>query len=381
MAVKFDFTDVPAHSEIRNAASRFAAERIAPQAAEHDQAQEFNHGLFAEAAGLGFLGAIVPEKYGGAGLDSLAMVIIAEEMARKDPGFTLSALTHAVLCGYNLYVNGNDGQKQRYLPGIIQGKKRGGMAITEPDGGTDVLAMRARAERKGDYYILTGSKQFITNCDGDVFLVYARTGNNKRDISMFIVESGFEGFQMPKEEKNKHGMRASPTGTLYFDGCKVPVENLVGEENKGLIGMMRNLEIERVGLAAMGVGIALECFDMMHKYAGERESFGAPIYKHQGIGFVIAKDYAMLEAVGCLVYRAAAHISPGSNQRLLADSAKVAAAELAFNVAHHALQVLGGLGYCEGAVERLARDARLLSIGGGTTESHYKNIVKELYRR
>jgi isovaleryl-CoA dehydrogenase len=257
------------------------------------------------------------------------------------------------------------------------------MCLTEPEVGTDVMRMRTTARRAGEHYIIDGAKMFITNgalddeTPGDIFLVYAKTDNG---ISTFIVEKGFEGFSVGQRLHDKCGTRSSSTAELVFDGCKVPVENIIGHEGDSLYHMMRNLEIERLTLAAMSLGIAQRSVKVMVDYAAERKAFGQPINRFGQIQRYIAESYAKYKAARCYVYDTARHLDLSSGgHRVDADGVKLFASVAAKEVADAAMQVLGGYGYMgEYVVERLWRDAKLLEIGGGTLEAHQKNMTKDL---
>ncbi len=377
------YNPTDAHLQLREMVSRFSMSEIAAQATRHDEEERFNVDLFRRVGSeLGIFGLTVSEQFGGAGMDAVAEVIVHEEMSRTDPAFTLSFLAHEVLFVNNLFVNGNDAQRRKYLPGVIAGTKIGGMGMTEPGVGTDVLGLSTVAVPKGDRFVLNGAKQFITNgYEGDYFLVYAKIDDtHRREISSFIIESSYPGFKVGKKEE-KMGMKASSTAVLYFEDMEVPAENLVGGENKGVTSMMRNLEIERITLAAQSVGIARQCIDVMTRYATERTSFGRPLFEHGQIQRLIAESYAEFLAARALVYDVAGKINPGARNSLGAASAKLVATGMAERVARSAIQVLGGYGYCrEFGVERLLRDAILLSIGGGTNEAMQKNIARDLQK-
>lgn len=367
----------------------FSEREVAPQAEAHDREERFNIDLFRRLGELGLLGITVAEEYGGAGLDPTAAVIAHEELAASDPGFTLAYLAHAMLFANNLQVNGSAAQKKKYLPRACAGEAIGGMCMTEPGAGTDVLGLSTTAVRKGDHYLLNGAKMWITNGAisdtelGDVFLVYARLqGHMRNQLSLFLVEKGFAGFSLGQKLNGKLGMRASTTAELVFENCEVPVENLVGEEGAASLHMMRNLEIERLTLAAMSVGIARRSIEVMNRYASERTSFGEPLRAFGQIQRYIAESYAEYMAARTYTYHAASEMdldTPG--HRLDSDGVKLVAAMTGKRVADRAIQVLGGYGYVsEYAVERLWRDAKLLEIGGGTIEAHHKNMTREMAR-
>ena len=277
------FTRTPEHGALRDMVRQFAADKVEPQAQEYDRVETFNRELFNECGELGLLGLTVDEAYGGSGMDAAATCVVHEELSYSDPAFCLAYLAHSLLFVNNLAVNGSEEQKKRILPAVCSGELIGGMGMSEPSVGTDVLGLSTKATPDGDGgWILNGQKMWITNgCVddttlGDVFLVYARTGDSSTGISLFLVEKGMEGFSLGQRIKDKLGMRASGTAELVFEDVKIPAENLVGELNGAVSCMMRNLEIERVGLGAMSVGIARRCLDVMIGYANERKAFEAP---------------------------------------------------------------------------------------------------------
>ncbi len=371
------FTDE--HELLRQTVRQFVQNRVEPQAIEHDESATFNAGLLAELGALGLIGVTIPEADGGADMNATASVIIHEELAYSDPGFTLGYLAHALLFVNNFYWAASPAQRKRYLPGALSGKLVGGMGMTEPAVGTDVLGMQTTARREGDGYVLNGRKTFITNGpEGDVFLVYAKLADR---ITTFVVERGFAGFSTgPKIPKM--GMRASTMSELIFEDCRVPADNLLGQEGGGITNMMRNLEIERIGLAAMSLGMARRCLDAMVSYAMERRSFGKPLAEHGQVQRYIGESYAKVEAMRALIYNVAATVGPSSRSRLGTDAAKLFASTAAKEVADAAVQVLGGYGYCtEFRVEQFLRDAKLIEIGGGTLEAHQKNITRDLTQR
>ncbi|MFM2247828.1 MAG: hypothetical protein RL071_3903 [Pseudomonadota bacterium] len=366
------------HAALRELVAGFARSEVAPQADEFDRREQLNVPLLRRLGELGLLGLTVPEALGGAGLDSVAAVIVHEELSRYDPGFCLAYLAHSMLFVNNFAYCSNADQQARYLSKVISGEWIGGMGMTEPNHGTDVLGLSTRAVRKGDRYLLTGTKTYITNGpEADVFLVYAKTEGK---VSAFVVEATSPGFSK-SAHISKMGMRASSMSELIFEDCEVPVENLLGREGQGLEHMMRNLEIERLALAAMSVGIALRCVEEMVTYAEDRKAFGQSINSFGQIQRYIADSFAATEAARCLVYNVARAVSPELRNRIGSDAAKLFAAPVGKQVADNAMQVLGGAGYCrEYNIERLFRDAKLLEIGGGTIESHQKNLTKDLTR-
>jgi isovaleryl-CoA dehydrogenase len=364
------------HALLRQTVRQFAATRVEPQAMEHDQSATFNTALLVELGRLGLIGITIPESDNGANLDATASCIVHDELAYADPGFTLGYLAHALLFVNNFYWAGNPSQRRRYLPETLTGEMIGAMGMTEPAVGTDVLGMQTVARKTADGYVLDGRKTFITNGpECGIALVYAKLDGR---ITTFLVERGYPGFTTsPKIPKL--GMRASSMSELVFDGCRVPAENLLGTEGGGITNMMRNLEIERLGLAAMSVGIARRCLDTMVRYASERRSFGKPLHEHGQIQRYLGESYAKLEAMRALVYNVAATVGPHHRNRLGTDAAKLFASTAAKEIADAAVQVLGGYGYCtEYRVEQFLRDAKLMEIGGGTLEAHQKNITRDL---
>ena len=376
----------PEHELLARTLEEFVRREVEPQAAAHDRSESFNHALFRRAGELGLLGVVLPEEYGGAGLDATAAVQVFEALSGSDPGFALAVLAHSVLFAQNVYVNGSEAQRRRVLPRAASGEWIGGVCMTEPGAGTDVMAMRTRARRDGDAYVLDGVKTFITNGGidertlGDVFVVYAATG--ARSLSAFLVERGMPGFRLGQKWKDKLGVRASFTAELVFEAVRVPVENRLGEEGQGTLAMMRNLEIERLTLAAMSVGIAQRCVGVMIRHANERQSFGVPLREHGQIQRYVAESFAEYRAARALVYDVARRFDlRATGQRVDADAAKLFASQVGKRAADAAIQVLGGQGYMgENAVERLWRDAKLLEIGGGTLEAHHRNLTKDLCR-
>ena len=377
------------HAILRETVRSFTVAEVEPQAHEYDRKEKFNLALFKKLGDLGLLGITVPEAYNGSALDATAAVIAHEELSASDPGFCLAYLAHAMLMVNNLAVNGSEEQKKKYLPRLCSGEFIGAMAMSEPAVGTDVLGMATTAVKKGSDYILNGRKMWITNgtidenntaCD--VVLVYAKTSekNGRAMISTFLVEKSFKGFSVGQKIKDKLGMRASNTAELVFQDCVVPASALIGHEGDSMLHMMRNLEIERLTLAAMSLGIARRSIEIMNKYAIEREAFGKSLNHFGQIQKYIGDSYAEYKAARAYVYDTALRLNlTEEGNRLDSDGVKLVATTMAKNVADRAIQVLGGYGYVgEYTVERLWRDAKLLEIGGGTLEAHQKNITRDL---
>ena len=367
------------HELLRQTLRQFVTTKVEPQAMAHDESATLNTGLLRELGSQGLIGVTIPEAAGGAGLDATASAIIHDELAYSDPGFTLAYLAHALLFVNNFYYAASPALHAKYLPRVLSGEHIGAMGMTEPAVGTDVLGMQTTARKVGDKYILNGRKTFITNGpEAHVFCVYAKLADR---ITTFVVERGFTGFSTGKKIP-KMGMRASTMCELIFEDCEVPGENLLGTEGGGITNMMRNLEIERLGLAAMSLGMARRCLDVMVRYATDRRTFGKPLAEHGQIQRYIGESYAKVEAMRALTYNVAAEVGPKSRNRLGTDAAKLFAATAAKEVADAAMQVLGGYGYCaEYRVEQFLRDTKLIEIGGGTLEAHQKNITRDLTRR
>ncbi len=377
------------HSMLRETVQAFVKTEVEPQAHEYDRSERFNLPLFRKLGELGLLGLTVPEDFGGAGMDALAAVIVHEEISASDPGFCLAYLAHSMLCVNNLAVNGSDEQRQKFLPKLCSGEWVGAMAMSEPAVGTDVMGMKTDAKKQGDHYVLNGRKMWITNgtidekntaCDA--VLVYAKTGekNGRSQISTFMVEKSHSGFAVGQKIKDKLGMRASNTAELVFQDCQVPAKNLIGHEGDSMMHMMRNLEIERLTLAAMSLGLARRSIEIMNRYATEREAFAKPLSFFGQIQRYIADSYAEYKACRTYVYETARKMNLNQEgNRLDSDGVKLVTTTMGKNVADRAIQVLGGYGYVgEYVVERLWRDAKLLEIGGGTIEAHQKNITRDL---
>jgi isovaleryl-CoA dehydrogenase len=323
-------------------------------------------------------------------MDATAAVIVHEELSASDPGFCLAYLAHSMLCVHNIAMNASEEQKLKYLPKLCSGEWVGSMAMSEPHVGTDVLGMTTTATPVANGgFVLSGRKMWITNgtqddkkTPADVVLVYAKTGeaNGRSQISTFIVDPTHSGYYVGQKIVDKLGMRGSNTAELVFDNCSVPRANLIGKEGDSLLHMMRNLEIERLVLAAQSVGIARRCLKEMNRYATEREAFGEPLRNFGQIQRYIAQSYAEFMAAKAYVYETARTLDLQSHgHRLNSDGVKLFATTMAKEVADRAIQVLGGYGYVgEYKVERFWRDAKLLEIGGGTLESHQKNITRDL---
>jgi isovaleryl-CoA dehydrogenase len=383
------FNPTPEHKMLRESVAAFVTAEVEPQALEHDRKEHFNVPLFKKLGEMGLLGITAPEKFGGSGMDAVAATIAHEELSSSDPGFCLAYLAHSMLCVNNIAFNGSDAQRSLVVPKLSSGEWIGAMAMSEPAVGTDVLGMESMAVKKGDSYVLNGRKMWITNgtvdekkTPCDLVLVYAKTGMDGKHpkISTFIVEKSFKGFYVGQKIKDKLGMRASSTAELVFEDCVVPASHLVGQEGDSLMHMMRNLELERLTLAAMGLGIARRALQIMNQYAIDRKAFGHSLNSFGQIQRFIGESYAEYMAARTYVYNTARMMDLNKEgHRLDSDGVKIVAAQASKNIADRAIQVLGGYGYVgEYVVERLWRDAKLLEIGGGTLEAHQKNITNDL---
>jgi alkylation response protein AidB-like acyl-CoA dehydrogenase len=366
---------------IKNTVREFAEKKIKPVVKEYDEAQKFPTELLKELGELGFLGILFPEEYGGAGLGYVEFEIMLEELARIDPSIALSVAAHNGLCTNHIFSFSNEELKKKYVPDLATGKKIGAWGLTEPFSGSDAAAMRTVAEKVGDHYILNGSKSLITHGKyGETVVVMAVTDKDKKQkgISAFILEKGMPGFSAGKKE-NKLGMRSSETSQLIFENCKVPAENLIGEEGMGFIQAMQILEGGRISIASLSVGLAQGCLDESIKYSKEREQFGKPLSAFQAIQFKIANMKTDIDAARMLTLRAAYMKDKGLPNKKEAAIAKLFASEIAEKAASEAVQIHGGYGFMKDyPVEKFYRDVKLLTIGEGTSEIQRIVIARDL---
>lgn len=358
------------HEMIRKMVRDFAQKDVAPTAAERDEEERFDRAIFDKMAELGLTGIPWPEEYGGIGSDYLAYCIAVEELSRvcASTGVTLSA--HTSLAGWPLFKFGSEEQKQKYLKPMAQGEKIGAYGLTEPGSGSDAGGMKTTARKDGDHYILNGSKIFITNGGiADIYVVFALLDPaDKRTSTAFIIEKDFEGFSVGKKEK-KLGIRSSPTTEIIFEDCKVPKENLLGQENEGFKIAMMTLDGGRNGIAAQAVGIAQGALDAAVAYANDRKQFGKPISANQGISFKLADMATSIEASRLLTYQAAWRESQGLPYGKESAMSKLMAGDTAMKVTTEAVQIFGGYGYTKDyPVERFMRDAKITQIYEGTQE-------------
>jgi isovaleryl-CoA dehydrogenase len=376
------------HTELRDLVRRFAREQLAPQAQARDRDERFDVATFRRLGDIGVLGVLAPERHGGSALDATAAAIVHEELAAADPGMALAVLAHAVMFIGCLAGSGNDALCERHLPDACSGRRIGAVAMSEAQAGTDVTAMRTRALRVDGGYRLDGGKMWITNGAlgpgvlGELFLVYARTSDDGvRGLSLFLLEPGQPGLSLARALSGKLGMRSATCAELVLQDCFVPTAQRVGGEGTALFQLLRTLEIERLMLAAIGVGIARRALELMNAYATLRQASGQRIREFGQIQTHLAESYAAYRAGRAYLYQTAAALLPGRSAAIDADGAKLFCAAMAKNVADRAIQVLGGNGFmADYEVERLWRDARLLEIGGGTNESLQKNITRLLAR-
>src|SRR5689334_7501109 len=367
---------------LRSQVEAFAAEEIAPRAAQIDRDNAFPMDLWPKFGALGVLGVTVPEEYGGAGMGYLEHVVAMEEISRASASVGLSYGAHSNLCVNQIKRNGSDEQKRRYLPDLIEGTKVGALAMSEPGAGSDVVGMRTRAEKKGDRYVLNGSKMWITNGpDADVLVIYAKTDPSAgpRGITTFLVEKGFPGFST-SPKLDKLGMRGSNTCELVFQDCEVPEENVLGQLGKGVNVLMSGLDYERAVLAAGPIGVMQACMDVVIPYVHERKQFGQPIGTFQLMQGKLADMYTTMNACRAYVYTVAKACDRGQTTRKDAAGAILYAAEKATLVALDAIQLLGGNGYINDyPTGRLLRDAKHYAIGAGTSEIRRMLIGRELF--
>ncbi|MGC6328544.1 acyl-CoA dehydrogenase family protein [Rhizorhabdus sp. FW153] len=376
---EFDFALGEMADAIRDTTARFAADRIAPLAARIDAEDWFPKELWPEMGALGLHGITVEEEDGGLGLGYLEHVVAQEEVARASASIGLSYGAHSNLCVNQIRRWGTAEQKQRYLPKLISGEHVGSLAMSEAGAGSDVVSMKLRAEKKGDRYILNGTKFWITNATyADTLVVYAKTGDGSRGITTFLIEKDFAGFSIG-QKIDKVGMRGSPTAELVFQDCEVPEENVMGPVGGGVGVLMSGLDYERTVLAGIQLGIMQACLDTVLPYLRERKQFGQPIGAFQLMQAKVADMYVALNSARAYVYAVARNCDAGRTTRFDAAGAILLASENAVRVANEAVQALGGAGYTKDwPVERYMRDAKLLDIGAGTNEIRRMLIGREV---
>ncbi len=367
---------------LRESIAAFAANEIAPRAAEIDRGNQFPMDLWQKMGHLGILGITVPEEYGGAGMGYLAHCVAMEEISRASGSVGLSYGAHSNLCVNQLKINGSEAQKKKYLPQLISGEHIGALAMSEPGAGSDVVSMKLRADLQGDHYVLNGNKMWITNGpDADTLVVYAKTDANlgSRGITAFIVEKGYPGFSTA-QKLDKLGMRGSNTCELVFQDCIVPAENVLKEVGKGVNVLMSGLDYERAVLAGGSVGLMAACFDVVLPYVHERKQFNQSIGEFQLMQGKLADMYATFSAARAYLYAVAKACDRGEVTRKDAAGVILYCAEKATWMAGEAIQALGGNGYINDyPTGRIWRDAKLYEIGAGTSEVRRMLIGRELY--
>ena len=386
-----DFAETEDQVMIRDMVRDFAETVASPTCHQRDKEQKPPIDEFKQFAKLGVAGMTIPEAYGGQKLDDISEAIVIEELSRVDPSLGVMVAVHVGLCSMTITLNGNEEQKNKYLPKLASGEYLGAYSLSEAGSGTDAAAMVARASEDGDFYTLNGEKMWVTNgTTADLFVLFAKVtdhpdyGEKKHGgVTCFIIEKGFEGFKIGKKE-DKLGIRSSDTCTLILDNCKVPKENVLGEVGKGFAIAMNALDNSRIGIAAQGLGIAQGAYEAALKYSKERETFGKPIAAHQTIGNYLADMALMIDAARLQVYKAAwakqQHYENGAPRHTVeASFAKLNAGDTAMWVSEKAVQILGGYGYTtEFPVERFFRDAKITQIYEGTQEVQRLVIAREI---
>jgi alkylation response protein AidB-like acyl-CoA dehydrogenase len=366
---------------LRQSVRDFAAAQILPHVMQLDEVQEFPMSIVRQMAELGYLGVTIPSELGGAGLQAMHFVIVMEEISRVDPSVGLTLAAHSGLCLQHISLFGNEAQKRQYVPELATGAKIGSWCLTEPGSGSDASGMKTAAVRNGDFYIISGSKTFITNgSHASTYVVMAKTDLTKgnKGISAFIVERSMKGVGVGKKE-NKLGFRASDTVAMIFDEVHVPKENLIGLEGEGFKQALVVLDNGRIGISALSVGLAQGALDAAVKYSKERQAFGKSISEFQGIQFKLADMATQIQAARLLTYRAAMARQKGEPINLIAAEAKLYASEVAQRVATEAVQIHGGYGFIKDfPVEKFYRDAKLVTIGEGTSEVQKMVIARNL---
>jgi alkylation response protein AidB-like acyl-CoA dehydrogenase len=376
-----DFQLTEEQALLRKTVRDFAEAEIGPHSREWDEKQAFPRELFGRLGELGLAGVCWPEEYGGSGLSTLDWTLVMEELARVDAGVALSLAAHHGLCSAHIHLAGSEEQKRRFLPPLARGEKVGCWGLTEPGSGSDAGGMRTTAVRDGKAWVLNGSKTFITNggiADTAVVMAVTDRAAGKKGVSAFVVERGTPGFR-PGKKEDKLGVRSSDTSELWFEDCRVPAENLVGRAGMGFVDTLKILDKGRIGIAAFSVGIARAALEASVRYARERRQFDHPIADFQAIQFKIADMATKTDAARLLAWHAAAMADAGEPHTAESSMAKLFATEIAVENALEAIQVHGGYGYLkEYPVERYLRDAKLGTIGEGTSEVQRLVIARHL---
>jgi alkylation response protein AidB-like acyl-CoA dehydrogenase len=368
---------------ISNSAKDFAEQHIRPHIMKWDESQYFPREILEKAGEMGFMGIFIPEEYGGSGLGYHEYVSIIEEISKVDPSIGLSIAAHNSLCTGHIFYFGNEEQKKKWLPNLASGKHIGAWGLTEHNTGSDAGGMNTTAVKDGDFYLLNGSKNFITHGkSGDVAVVIARTGEkgDSRGMSAFIVERGTPGFSGGKKE-DKLGMRASETAELVFDNCRIPKENLIGNEGDGFVQSLKLLDGGRISIGALSLGISKGAYEAALKYSKERFQFGKPISSFQGISFKLSDMATEIAASELLIHKAASMKNKGQKVTIQGAMAKMFSSEACVKIANEAVQIHGGYGYIkEFPVEKFYRDSKLCTIGEGTTEIQKLVIARNILK-
>jgi alkylation response protein AidB-like acyl-CoA dehydrogenase len=376
-----DFRSSPEQEILRRTVREFAEAEMRPHVMEWDEAQHFPMDLLPKLAALGLMGVQFAEEYGGAGMSAVDYCICIEELARVDPSIALSVAAHNGLCSAHINLFGNESQKRRYLPRLVAGEVLGAWGLTEPSAGSDAAAMQTKATRQGACWVINGTKSFITHGSiGGVMVVMAVTERSKghRGISAFVLEHGAPGMR-PGKKEDKLGMRASDTSEVVFEDCRLPGEQMLGEEGQGFINTLQVLDAGRIGIAALAVGLAQGAYEAARSYAKERRQFGQPIAAFQAIQWKLADAATRIEAARLLTYRAAYLRDLGRRMTRESATAKLYASEIAVRVADDCVQIHGGYGFVKDyPAEKYFRDVKLVTIGEGTSEIQRLVIARQL---
>ncbi|MFT4960620.1 MAG: acyl-CoA dehydrogenase [Paracoccaceae bacterium] len=371
------------HEMLRDQIRRFIADNVHPYADQWEIDGMVPREVLRDMGALGLFGIRYPEEFGGSDMDTRATAVLAEELGRSTyGGFAITALVHTDMASVHLFNAGNDAQRVQYMPDIIAGRKIVAVAVTEPDAGSDVKSMRTNARRDGDVYVINGAKMFITNgVHADLYCVAVKTdttGPASQSVTMFLIEAGTAGFTVSRA-LDKHGWRSSDTAELSFQDCRVPAANILGDEGRGFYAIMRNFQNERIVLSAMMMGEAQAALDLTLDYVKTRQAFGAPLWSKQAIRQRLAMLSARVSAARQFVYATAARDANGEDMVKEVSMLKALCGELVNEVMYDCLQFHGGTGYMHGTtIERMTRDARVQSIGGGATEVMLEEVAKRI---
>ena len=368
--------------ELQYLCQNFATKELAPRASDYDHKESFNLEAFKKMGEIGLLGITADAEYGGAAMGALAATLVMEEFGKVCASSTLSYLAHSILCVNNIQNNASLKQKETFLPRLVTGEHMGCMGMSESDFGSDALGIQTKAEKKGNHYVLNGAKMWITNAQyADIAYIYARTGSERKNLSAFVLEKEKDHFSF-SSPIHKMGMRASPTGELVFDDARVPLDNLVGTEGGAVVHMMKNLEIERITISGISLGIAQACVDQCLKYACERVQFGKTIGHYQLVQKMLAEMISKTNMMRNFLYNVAKQYDGGVRGPEIAAQVKLVIPKMATEIALDAIQIHGGHGYSrEFPVERMMRDNKLNEIGAGTNEVMIMIVAKTFLER